>query len=130
SALEVVDAAEAEDSRQLVERRQRLAPEAHVGEVFAGEPVAIVALDPTFQLGAELLVPEDARPDRRALLVGEDDPLPQAGRAAAVLHRLAQVEVMDARDRRRLEEAPRARILARLDRRDDGHASVRKREQL
>ena len=106
-----------------------------IAQVVPSHPIAVVPLDPSLQLVSERLVPEDARAYRGALRVGQHDALPQAGRAAAVLHRIPQVQVANAAHRSArggdaFEESSRARLLARLLRSEDGHAAVREREHL
>src|SRR5437870_8050993 len=92
--LEVVHAPNPQDPRQLVERLHVLARQARVRQILSDQVVAVVPAHPLLQLSAERLVPKDSRFDRGALSVLQDDALAQAGGAAAVLHRFAQIEMV------------------------------------
>ena len=109
--------------------------ERRVREVTHRQPVPVVPADPRLEVRAQRRIEEHPRLHRRPLLLREADPLPQTGRAAPVVHRLAHVQVVDLAHRvvlgqHPLEERPRLRPLARLDGRDDAHPPVGQRQHL
>src|SRR4051812_37297031 len=129
SYLKVVHASEAKDLRQFVERGHHLASERGICQIARQQLVAIPTFDPRLEIAIEGGVEEDARLHRRHLALRERHAKTQTRRAAAVVHRFTEIDVLDAfhaaaLDDDAIEESACSRCLLRLLGCDDRHRPV------